>query len=133
MSKASTLAAALIGAGLGTDGQYMSRFDDTSAVEDIKLFSEVAFYAPHAVDMVEAAYGVAFVYPEDYLYVIYRNFGETLSDNTAQNGETHELPDRSEMLNELEELVINTFETVTGEAQRTAMENAVHRVRQAIP
>lgn len=128
MSKGALLAAALIAGGLGTDMEYQDKFDDSSSNEDVKLFTEVTYYAPIAAAMIDAAFGVTFVYPEDWQYCILRNFGEQISDNTDSD-DKHDLPDRDYMLSELEELVYNTFEPVATNSQKESLRNAIARAR----
>lgn len=131
MSKAITLAAALIGAGLGYDCCYTNRTDDTELEEDIRLYSEAAFYAPYAAAMVEAAFGVTFTYPETWQWEIYRYFGELIGDNTEFHcsGSKFKLPDHTEMLDLLENLVYDTFKEVAVETQYESLRETITRVR----
>lgn len=138
MSKAITLAAALIGVGLGYEAYVTDRTDDTSPAEDIKLFSEVAYYAPFAAAMVEAAYSVTFTYPEDWEWEIYRDFGDMINEYTSTDQENddgedsvfiHTLPNRSMMLDQLEELVFNEFCKVATSSQFSSLKTAITQAR----
>lgn len=139
MSKQTELAAALIGAGLGFDNHMCDHTDDMDCEEDIKLYSEAAYYAPIAVAMVEAAYDLTFQYPENWQWEIYCNFGEAIGDSTeSESGETNDdgdetmvvlPPDRVGMLNQLEELVVGKFIDIAPPEIHQKIRDAVSQAR----
>lgn len=132
MSKATVLAAALIGAGLGCKWSLYNYGEDTSAQEDTNYFSKAVEYAPIAVAMVEAAHEVTFQYPDNYGWKIYWEFGNDYGaacDTESDDDDVvYTFCDHKVALNMLKSLLLSSFEEVASEGQTERIEKALNAI-----